>query len=179
MIHFSNWELCAHGQIARQYDHLSRRLEVLGELPEGWDWAMLVQVDGNMDIIPMEPMEGGVGVTLTRDQLSIGDRYYKLQLRGARGEQVRHTNVVRAFVPRSLSGDGQWPTVPSEFSQLEQSAWEAANKAEAIAGQIVGDEAWIYSEVGGDGHLYLVQGDAFGGAEFAVNGSGELEVTYE
>ena len=62
---------------------------------------------------------------------------------------------------------------------MEQSAWAAANKAQEIANQIVGDEAWIYSEVGDDGCLYLVQGDAFGGAYFNITENGEMEVIYE
>lgn len=33
---------------------------------------------------------------------------------------MRHTNVLTVFIPPSLSGDGQWPELPSEFSQAEQ-----------------------------------------------------------
>lgn len=104
--------------IARQYDNLSRRLEVIGDLPEGWEWAMLVKVDGAQDIIYLEPMGGGAGVTLTRDQLALAG-YYSLQLRGTQGDVVRHTNITQTFVPESLTGTGQWPSVPSEFLQVE------------------------------------------------------------
>ncbi|MDY3906235.1 MAG: hypothetical protein SOZ47_05485 [Lawsonibacter sp.] len=120
MITFQNWQLTESRElIARQYDNLSRRLEVTGELPDGWEWAMLVQVGSAMDVIALEPIEGGVGVTLTEDQLS-QNGYYKMQLRGSQGDVVRHTNIISAFIPPSLSGTGQWPTVPSEFTQVER-----------------------------------------------------------
>ncbi|WP_268841823.1 hypothetical protein [Pseudoflavonifractor phocaeensis] len=68
MIIFSNWQITApRGVIARQYDNLSRRLEVVGELPEGYTWSILVQVGEDMDVITLESMEGGAGVTLTAD----------------------------------------------------------------------------------------------------------------
>lgn len=83
---------------------------------------MLVEVkEANaMDIIPLTPMEGGVGHTLTNDQLSIGGKHYSMQLRGIRGDEIRHTNVIQVFVAQSISGNGHWPPVPSEFTQIEQ-----------------------------------------------------------
>ena len=126
MIIFNNWQITAQRcVIARQFDNLSRRLEVVGELPEGYTWDLLVQVGNALDIITLEPMEGGVGVTLTADQLSQSG-YYSVQLRGTKGEEVRHTNVESVFIPASLSGSGQWPTVPSEFIQAEQRILEIA-----------------------------------------------------
>ena len=124
MITFHNWQITVQHEImARQFDNLSRRLEVVGELPEGYTWDLLVQVGSALDIVTLEPMEGGVGVTLTADQLSQSG-YYSVQLRGTRGEEVRHTNVESVFIPASLSGSGQWPTVPSEFIQIEASLKE-------------------------------------------------------
>lgn len=124
MILFKDWTLSKIGNqpLANQYDNLTRRLEVTGDLPEGWEWAMLVEVKeaGAMNIIPLTPMEGGVGHTLTDDQLSIGDKNYSMQLRGIRGEEVRHTNVIQVFVAPSISGTGHWPSVPSEFREVEQ-----------------------------------------------------------
>ena len=134
MIMFNNWQITApHGVIARQYDNLSRRLEVVGELPEGYTWSMLVQVDGAMDVIALEPMEGGAGVTLTADQLSRSG-YYQMQLRGTKGDEVRHTNVISVLIPASLSGDGQWPTAPSEFIKAEQRI-RALNEHPPIPGE--------------------------------------------
>ena len=134
MITFKDWQLIeSRDIIARQYDNLSRRLEVTGELPDGYTWSMLVQVGSAMDIIALEPMEGGVGVTLTANQLSQSG-YYQMQLRGTQGDVVRHTNVISAFIPPSLSGTGQWPTVPSEFTQLERNL-EELNAHPSIPGE--------------------------------------------
>ena len=122
MITYENWNLtppqggCV---LARQYDNRTRRLEIVGDLPEGWTWTLLVQVGDALDLIPMTGMEGGIGVDLTAEMLALSG-YYHLQLKGEQGERVRHTNVIRVFIPPSLSGDAQWPTVPSEFRQVEE-----------------------------------------------------------
>ena len=119
MITFNGWNISVCGApIARQYDNLSRELAVLGDLPEGWKWDMLVECDKQLNIITLAPIEGGVGVTLTEDMLSLPGVYF-MQLRGTQGEVVRHTNIIQTFIPKSLSGDAQWPEVPSEFSQME------------------------------------------------------------
>lgn len=121
MIQFANWTISALcGEvIARQYDNLSRTLTVMGDLPAGWDWAMLVECLGNFNIITLSPVEGGVGATLTDDMLALSG-YYTMQLRGTQGDVVRHTNQIQVFIPDSLSGDAQWPEVPSEFTEIEQ-----------------------------------------------------------
>ena len=121
VIHYEDWRLWADPGpvIARQYDNLTRRLEITGDLPEGWDWTLLVQADReHLDLISLRPMEGGLGVDLTAEMLALSG-YYTIQLRGNQGELVRHTNQVRIFIPSSLSGDANWPELPSEFSQAE------------------------------------------------------------
>lgn len=104
--------------VARQYDNLTRSIVVTG-VPDGWDWTLLVQASGKLDIIDLEPVEGGVGVTLTAQMLALSG-FYSLQLRGTQGELVRHTNVAQAIIPASLSGDATWPTVPSAVEQALQ-----------------------------------------------------------
>lgn len=128
MIQFANWTISALcGEvIARQYDNLSRTLTVMGDLPAGWGWAMLVECQGNLNIIPLSPVEGGVGATLTDDMLALSG-YYTMQLRGMQGDVVRHTNQIQVFIPDSLSGDAQWPEVPSEFTQVEQTIIDINN----------------------------------------------------
>ena len=120
MIYFDDWLLKKDEGpvIARQYDNLTGRLEILGAFPEGWAWTLLVQADKHLDLIALTPMEGGLGVDLTAEMLAVSG-YYTVQLKGVRGELVRHTNQVRIFIPDSLSGDANWPEVPSEFSQME------------------------------------------------------------
>lgn len=123
MILFHNWAIeNAGGILARQHDNLSRALVVSG-VPEGWDWAMQVQAGDSFDKLLLSPAEDGVvGIVLTEDMLAL-DGFYSMQLVGtlqSDGVTVRHTNVITVLVPGSLSGSGQWPTVPSEFTQMEQ-----------------------------------------------------------
>ena len=136
MIQFENWEIKYEGGLfARQYDNLSRVLLVQG-VPEGYDWRMMVKAGDKFDIIDLEPMEGGVGVILTEDQLSVSG-YYKLQLVGtlqADGVTTRHTNLLTVYVGPSMSGDANWPTVPSEFSQVEANIREM-NEHPSIPGE--------------------------------------------
>ena len=121
MITFDNWVInnpCGP-RIAMQYDNLSRVLMVTGNIPDGWTWAMLVRCHGKMNIISLSPMEGGIGTVLTKDMLALHG-YYSMQLRGTQGDTVRNTNQIQVFIPESLSGDAQWPEVPSEFTEIEQ-----------------------------------------------------------
>ena len=135
MIQFSNWTISAPcGEvIARQYDNLSRTLTVMGDLPAGWDWSMLVESGGNLNIISLSPVDGGVGVTLTADMIPYAG-YYRMQLRGTQGEAVRHTNILtQVYIPPSLTGEGQWPDLPSEFEQIEERMQELAGQAQESA----------------------------------------------
>ena len=119
MIRFQDWTIRTDGQGAlRQYDNLVWELRVEGEIPEGWTWDLLVQAGDNLNCIPLTAEEGALSVLLTAEMLALSG-YYVFQLRGIRGERVRHTNTIRVFVPESLSGDARWPELPTEFSQAE------------------------------------------------------------
>lgn len=103
---------------ARQYDHLSREIVVEGT-PSDWQFYMLVETSGHHDTILLSPVQNGIGVTLTREMLSFSGAYY-IQLKGVKDEIERHTNVVQTYIPSSLSGEADWPDIPSEFEQIEQ-----------------------------------------------------------
>lgn len=133
MIIFHDWELETSGEvIARQFDNLTRTLAVTGDVPTGWEWAMLVQVDKAMDIIPLTQAEGALSAVLSAQQLSVSGSY-TMQLRAIQGDRVKHTNTINVYIPASLSGDEQWPTVPSEFSDMEHRIMEKASEAEGYA----------------------------------------------
>lgn len=133
MIRFSDWHIQFDGALlARQYDNLSAALIVVGEIPDGWVWDMLVEAKGNLNIIRLSEMEDGVGTILTDEMLAISG-YYTMQFRGTQGETVKHTNKIQVFVPDSLSGNVQWPTIPSEFTQLEARVNADADRAEDAA----------------------------------------------
>ena len=118
---FSDWVLSKPqgGLLGYQYDNLTRELVVQGDLPEGWAWDILVSASGKGDTWPLALGDGQASITLTDDNLSVRGEYY-LQLRGTNGDQVRHTNVITAYNSRSLSGAGQWPTLPTEWIQAEK-----------------------------------------------------------
>lgn len=118
---FNDWVLSKPqgGLLGYQYDNLTRELAVQGDLPEGWTWDMLVSASGNSDTWPLALGDGQASITLTDDNLSVRGEYY-LQLRGTNGDQIRHSNVITAYNSRSLSGAGQWPTLPTEWIQAEK-----------------------------------------------------------
>ena len=124
MILFDNWTIRMFPEtapLAQQYDDGSRRVDVEGDLPEGYTWQLLVQCRGHADTLLLPPTQKGVGAVLRADNLSQAGDYY-LQLRGtltADGTTKRHTNVASSFVPESLTGLGTWPEVPTEFAQAE------------------------------------------------------------
>ena len=80
---------------------------------------MLVSVGDALDVISMSEVPGGLEAVLTAETLALSG-YYAMQLKAVQGDVVRHTNVIRVPVQNSLSGDAQWPTLPTEFSQAEQ-----------------------------------------------------------
>lgn len=112
VILFADWRIQADGEvIARQYDNLSRSIVIVGDIPDGYTWDLLVQAGHNLNIIRLSEMDGGIGVVLTAEMLSVSG-LYTMQLRGtlqSDGATVRHTNKISANVPPSLSGDAQWP----------------------------------------------------------------------
>lgn len=133
MLKFDNWALIADGKLlARERDNLTTTLLVSGDLPQGWTWDLLVTAGQNRNIIRLEEMTGGVGVVLTAEMLA-EQGYYRMQLRGTRGEEVKHTNITSVYVGESMSGDKMWPAIPSEFSQLEARVNADADRAEDAA----------------------------------------------
>ena len=120
MIVFKDWQIAITGTIARQYDNLSRRIDVTGDLPEGYTWRLLVQCGSDADTILLTPTETGVGAVLTADNLSVAGEY-AVQLKGTASDGVttRHTNIAVTRIPHSMTGVGTWPQVPTEFAQIE------------------------------------------------------------
>lgn len=130
MIQFKDWRLEWDGSpVAMQFDNGSVRLEIVGEMPTGYDWELLVrEPEGGMDILTLEKQPDGVGVLLKRENLPKWGTY-ALQLRGtlqADGTTQRHSTVAEVLVPESLSGDTAWPEIPAAFRQLEARLKELA-----------------------------------------------------
>ena len=124
MIQFKEWHLTWDGApVAMQFDSGSVPLEIRGELPEGYDWEVLMEApEGGLNILTLEQVSGGGQVLLQREDLPQRGEY-AIQLRAtarADGAVQRHSTVVRVFIPRSLSGDTAWPEIPAKFTELEQ-----------------------------------------------------------
>ena len=122
MIVFNNWIISVSGLLAMQYDNLSRSLDVVGNIPDGYKWEMLVEADEYKDTIALKRTETGLSAVLTADNLSVAGMY-GFQLRAtleADGVTQRHTNVVFAAVPASLTGDGNWPEIPTAYQQYRE-----------------------------------------------------------
>ncbi|WP_130870936.1 hypothetical protein [Intestinimonas massiliensis (ex Afouda et al. 2020)] len=117
MIKFDNWAIAGTDLTPpRQYDSMTSTFVVSGDIPEGWSWELLVRAGGNLNVIPLSQESGNLTVTLTKEMLALSGTYH-IQLKATKGNQVRHTNVLQVFVPPSLSGDTQWPVLPTAFSQ--------------------------------------------------------------
>lgn len=116
---FSSWHIeASEGILGRQYDNLAHQIVVVGSLPEGYSWDMLVECRGNYNIIPLTVNATGASATLTADQLALTG-YYDFQLRGMQDGVIHHTNSTQVFIPDTIVGPGTWPVLPTEFSQAE------------------------------------------------------------
>lgn len=116
---FSSWHIeASEGILGRQYDNLAHQIVVVGSLPEGYTWDMLVECRGNYNIIPLTVNAAGASATLTADQLALTG-YYDFQLRGTQDSVIHHTNSTQVFIPDTIVGPGTWPVLPTEFSQAE------------------------------------------------------------
>ena len=126
MILFENWEIRAKGPLynIRQYDNEVHEI-VISNVPENWRWELLISFGSHLDIITMQKDEDGTTIrTLLKDRILFEKGIYIIQLRGTKDTKIRHTNILQMRVDRSLSGDAQWPEVPTEFKQVEQNIHE-------------------------------------------------------
>ena len=123
MIEWKDWCLTWDGApAAMQLDNGSVWLDIVGDVPEGYDWELLLQEpEGGLDALPLQARPGGVGVLLKRENLPSGGTY-TLQVRGtlrADGVTQRHSTVTEVLVPASLSEGTAWPELPTAFRELE------------------------------------------------------------
>lgn len=132
MITFNDWVIQNVGYpLAMQYDNATRDLYISGDIPDGYTWDVLCRYKRELNIIRLSAVDGGIGATLTKHDLSNSGTYI-LQLRGTNGTAVRHSNAIQVEIPKSLSGDEQWPFIPSEFSQMEARINKIAADAEEL-----------------------------------------------
>ena len=146
---FSSWHIeASEGILGRQYDNLAHQIVVVGSLPEGYSWDMLVECRGKYNIIPLTVNAAGASATLTADQLALSG-YYDFQLRGTQDSVIHHTNSTQVFIPDTIVGPGTWPVLPTEFSQAE-AAIKELNAHPPVPGE---DGYWMLWDL--DTHSYV------------------------
>lgn len=128
---FNNWNISGCVKL-RMLDNKTSSFDVDGDIPDGWDWQLFYSCNGNLNIVDVEKTENGLSVLFTKEMLPIEGTYH-FQLKGTKGELVKHTNIVKTYVNKSLSGDTQWPVVPSEFEQFEQAVKKYAAESKQSA----------------------------------------------
>lgn len=150
---FNNWNISGCVKF-RMLDNKTSSFDVAGDIPEGWSWQLLYSCNGNLNIAEMQHEENILSVIFTKEMLPT-DGTYLFQLKATKDDLVKHTNIVKSYVNKSLSGDIKWPVIPTEFTQIEQvvkgyaesakeseiNAAESATKAEnaAVHSPIVGE----------------------------------------
>ena len=146
---FSCWHIeASEGILGRQYDNLAHSIVVVGSLPEGYTWDMLVECRGNYNVIPLTVNDTGASATLTADQLALSG-YYDFQLRGTQDSVIHHTNTTQVFIPDTIVGPGTWPVLPTEFSQAE-AAIKELNAHPPVPGE---NGYWMLWDL--DSHAYV------------------------
>lgn len=153
---FDNWVLSGCLKL-RMLDNKTSSFDVIGNIPDGWEWQLLYTCDGNLNIVNMVHNENLLSVLLTAEMIPT-DGIYNFQIKATKGELVKHTNIVRIYVDKSLSGNVQWPVIPTEFTDFEQviksyaeSAKESAEKAQdaVIHAPLIGENGnwfvWNYN----------------------------------
>lgn len=121
LIHFDNWHISAElTEPVMQNDHLSDKVIVDGLIPEEYtSWSLLLRADDMENTVALEEIDGKPGIYLTSNMLPYGNTFYALQLRGEHDETVKHSDIDYVYISESISGEGSWEVLPSEFTQLE------------------------------------------------------------
>ena len=122
MLYMENWTVCAPADYSLGFegDHLANVFELTAQLPEGWDLKMDVEQEGEKNIIQLE-REGNVFSAPLTEGMLTRDGTCFLQIRGTKGDMVRHSNIFLAMVHHSVNASQAFPSpLPSEFEQIER-----------------------------------------------------------
>ena len=138
---FNNWNISGCVKF-RMLDNKTSSFDVSGDIPEGWSWQLLYSCNGNLNIVEMQHEENILSVIFTKEMLPT-DGTYLFQLKATKDDLVKHTNIVKSYVNKSLSGDIKWPVkgYAKSAKQSEINASVSATKAEnaAVHSPIVGE----------------------------------------
>ncbi|MCQ2439778.1 MAG: hypothetical protein MJ074_08455 [Oscillospiraceae bacterium] len=168
-----NWVLqsCEITEPAFQMDNNTVDILVLGDIPSGFAWELLTQHEEYMDVTHLDVTPAGLSATLTAEQLAF-DGYYDMQLRASREGSVKHSSTIKVRIGRTISGDEQWPEVPTVFTQ----ALDRAEDALAAASEMRGAGYATFDVDVDTGSLIMTYPDDYYGPVFRLTENGELEV---
>lgn len=108
--------------LAQQYDSKSQEIIFRGDIPEGFDWFLLIKFKELYNSVKMAEQDGELRYIFDNDDLSQHGQY-QFQLKAVLkddSQYVRHTNVASVGVYETITGSATWPEIPDSFLQLEQ-----------------------------------------------------------
>lgn len=171
-LRLNNWVLSAavFASPTQQYDN-GVEVRCSGDFPDGYAFELLILHEDFMDVIHLDRDGDELTASLTAEQLAFDGRY-TFQLRASDGEAVKHSTQTELPIGRTISGDEQWPEVPTVFTQALDRAEEALTAAAEMRGA-----GYATFDVDTDtGNLIMTYPDDYYGPVFLVNENGELEV---
>ena len=149
---FNNWNISGCVKF-RMLDNKTSSFDVEGDIPEGWSWQLLYSCNGNLNIVEMQHGENILSVIFTKEMLPT-DGTYLFQLKATKDDLVKHTNIVKSYVNKSLSGDIKWPVIPTEFTQIEQAVKGYAESAKKSS--IKAENAAVHSPIVGENGNWFI-----------------------
>lgn len=166
---FNNWVLSVASITApaNRMDNHTVKVQVIGSVPDGWEWELLLSNEDYLDIIPLQELS----TVLTSEQLAF-DGEYTLQLRAYSGSTVKHSTQAVVKIGKTLSGDAVWPEVPTVFTETLERAEEALEAAAEMRGA-----GFATFDVDPDtGDLIMTYPSDYYGPLFVLTNDGDLEV---
>lgn len=167
-----NWSLSAGIDTpVNRLDNETVEVRLVGDIPEGYQWELLISYEEFLDVIHLDADGDEYRTLLTAEQLAF-DGEYTLQLRAGTDGAVKHSTQTRIRIGDTLSGDEQWPEIPTVFSQ----ALDRAEDALAAAAEMRGAGYATFDVDVDTGSLIMTYPDDYYGPVFRLTENGELEV---
>ncbi|MCQ2316346.1 MAG: hypothetical protein MJZ85_06645 [Bacteroidales bacterium] len=146
-------------------------MRLAGDIPEGYQWELLISHEEYLDVIHLDADGDEYRTLLTAEQLAF-DGDYEMQLRAFSDYLVKHSTKTVVRIGETISGDEQWPEVPTVFSQMLDRAEEALAAAAEMRGA-----GYATFDVDTDtGDLIMTYPDDYYGPDFRLTDDGDLEV---
>ena len=133
---FRDWHLTPAAMESQQFDNETIELVIEGEMPAACQWLAYITHGADLNAITFRRSDAD-GITTLSHTFSASELCfqgaYTLQLVGVDGKLRRHTNVETFRVPKSVTGEGHWPALPTIIEETLSLAAEAAGEAQVSA----------------------------------------------